>query len=85
MNLEEQITNDLSKQLSDSIDFEILTDILIACGWHKVVLTPMTHERGEEIDQWVALQVKAKYKTMGLVWVFENQGEAVNFTLRWAN
>ena len=85
MNLEEQITNDLSKQLSDSIDFEILTDILIACGWHKVVLTPMTHERGEEIDQWVALQVKAKYKSMGLVWVFENQGEAVNFTLRWAN
>jgi hypothetical protein len=45
----------------------------------------MTHERGEEIDQWVALQVKAKYKSMGLVWVFENQGEAVNFTLRWAN
>jgi hypothetical protein len=85
MNLEEKIVNDLGKHLSDSIDFEILTDVLIACGWHKVVLRPMTHEHGEEIDQWVASQVKAKYKTMGLVWIFENQGEAVNFTLRWAN
>lgn len=85
MNLEDEIAEDLSKQIAQEIDFELLTDILIACGWHKVVLRPMTHEQGKKIDQWVNSQVKGKYKTMGLVWVFENQGEAVNFTLRWAN
>ena len=85
MNLEEEISNKLANEIAREIDFEILTDILITCGWHKVVLRPMTYEHGEEIDQWVASQVKAKYKTMGLVWIFENQGEAVNFTLRWAN
>jgi hypothetical protein len=85
MNLEEEITNKLAEQIAQEIDFEFLTDILIACGWHKVVLQSMTYEHGKEIDQWVASQVKAKYKTMGLVWIFENHGEAVNFTLRWAN
>ncbi len=85
MNLEDEIAEDLSKQIAQEIDFELMIDILIACGWHKVVLRPMTHERSREIDQWINTQVKYKHKTRGLVWMFENQGEAVNFTLRWAN
>lgn len=85
MNLEQEIANDLSKHIAQEIDFELLVDILIACGWHKIVLRPMTHEYGKEIDRWVKLQVKGKHKTMGLVWVFERDSDAINFTLKWAN
>lgn len=84
MNLEEEIMEHMSQRMADEIDFGIIADMLISCGWHKIVLTPMTDEHGREIDDWVATKVIGKHKTMGLVWLFEKQGDAVNFTLKWS-
>lgn len=84
MSLEEEITYDISRHIAQEIDFELLTDVLIACGWHKVVLRPMTHERSNAIDHWVSTTVANKHKTLGLVWIFENSGDAVNFALKWS-
>jgi hypothetical protein len=84
MNLREEILNDTSKQLSDDIDFEILSGMLVGCGWSKIVLKPMSWERGSEIDLWVENNVKGKFQTRGLVWLFEGHGDATMFALKWA-
>ena len=84
MNLEEQIANDLSHELSKSIDFELLTDVLLACGWHKVKLASLLNrKRSVDILDWCYSNCKGKWKHNGSTFVFENQGDAVNFTLIW--
>jgi hypothetical protein len=84
MNLQDEILTESSKRMAESIDFGIISDMLVAIGWTKVVLTPMTHETSTAIDQWIDTKIKGRHKTLGLVWIFENQSDAVNFTLRWA-
>ena len=83
MNLEDQITAELAEQLCSDIDFEILTNVLVDCGWHKIVLTPMTKERSDNIDQWIVDNVKGHYNNRGLVWIFQESSEAMMFTLKW--
>ncbi len=84
MNIEEEIVNELSEKMCSDIDFQILSDMLIeACGWTRIILSPMTKEHGDNIDDWVKNNIKGHYQTRGLVWIFEDQGDAVNFTLKW--
>lgn len=76
--------DELAKSLADDIDFEVLNTLLCEdSGWTKVVLRPMTWEDGLEIDGWVEQNVKGKYRTRGLVWVFENPSDASWFSIRW--
>ena len=65
------------------INFNTLTDELCRSGWTKVILTPMTTERSAEIDLWIDHKCIGEYKTMGLVWLFENEKDAIMFTLVW--
>jgi hypothetical protein len=84
MNLEEKIANDLGKQLSDSIDFEMLTEILITCGWHVVKLPSLgNRKRSIDIVDWCHSDCKGKWKHNGRTFVFQDQGDAVTFTLKW--
>lgn len=85
VSLEDEITNHISSEIAKEIDFEIMSDLLVASGWVKVVLRPMTWERGAEIDLWTELNVKGKFQTMGLVWIFEKSEDANWFALRWLN
>jgi hypothetical protein len=84
-NLEEQILDELSEQMHSAIDFEILTDILVkSCGWHRVELDRFRDNRqAVDIANWCYDTVKNKWKRSGCHFVFEDQGDAVNFTLRW--
>lgn len=81
--IERDIIDSAAKRLAEEIDFGIITDLLISSGWTKVVLTPMTHETSDEIDQWIIANCKGRHHTMGLVWVFEKPVEANWFKLRW--
>jgi hypothetical protein len=84
MNLEEEIAQEISKEITQAIDFELLTDILVACGWHVVKL-PSLLNRKHSIDilEWCEEHCRGKYRHNGNTFVFEGQGDAVNFTLRW--
>ena len=83
MNIQDQIINDMGKAMSDEIDFQILSDMLVGIGWRKVVLSPMSWEDGAEVDLWCETNVKGNFETMGLVWVFEDEEDANWFALRW--
>jgi len=85
MNLEEELAAEMSRELSQTIDFELLTDVLVACGWHVVKLPSLLNrKRSIDIMGWCHSDCKGKWKHNGRTFVFENQGDAVNFALRWA-
>lgn len=84
-NIEEEITKSMAREIQEEIDFEILTSIFIESGWTKVILSPMTTETSQEIDNWIEENIKSQHMTRGLVWVFEDEKEAMWFTLRWYN
>lgn len=85
MNLQDELLERMSSELSKQIDFEVLSGMLCELGWTKVVLKPMTWEDGMIVDDWVAQYVKGPFETMGLVWLFEDSKDATMFILRWAS
>jgi len=85
-NLEEQIVNEMAEQMSSAIDFEILSDVLVkSCGWHKVTLEVYTNNKDAvDIAGWAHDNCKFKHMKNGRTFVFEDQGDAINFTLKWS-
>ncbi len=84
MNLQEQILEELSEQMHSAVDFEILTDVLCRFGWQKVDLERFANNRhAVDITTWCQDNVKGNWKRNGCKFVFEDVGDAVNFTLRW--
>ena len=47
----------------------------------KIILTPMSGEKSEAIDQWLDKECQGQYTTMGLIFVFERQQDAAMFAL----
>jgi hypothetical protein len=85
MNVEEEIQNELAREITNHIDFELLTDVLVACGWHVVKLSSLLNrKRSIDIMDWCHSDCKGKWKHNGRAFVFQEQGDAVNFALRWS-
>jgi hypothetical protein len=84
-NLEEEITQELATQMQSEMDFHILSDMLVkSCGWRKVVLTRFfSRKHSVNILMWCEENIKNPFEHRGSTFVFENEGDAVNFTLRW--
>lgn len=70
-----------AKEIQRHLDFEILSSIFVESGWTKIILTPMSGEKSEAIDQWLDTECQGQYNTMGLVFVFERQHDAAMFAL----
>ena len=82
-NIADEYIKASAKKLSDDIDFEVLSSLMIESGWSKVVLRPMTGETSDEVDQWIEDNCKGPHMTRGLVWVFKDPKEAMWFRMRW--
>lgn len=84
MNLEDEIVNQMGKEISEEIDFEILIGMLCEMGWHRVMLPPFkSNEQAVDISYWCEENVYNPYHHRGRLYVFENDGDAINFTLKW--
>ena len=85
MSMQDEILDELGEKMHSAMDFEILTDILVnACGWHRVELDRFQDNRqAVDIANWCHDTLKNKWKRNGCHFVFEDQGDAVNFTLKW--
>ena len=82
--LEERLVEEAARNMQKEMDAEILRNMLKEIGWYEVVLSPMTQETGSLIDKWVADNVKGRsHWTHGLVWLFENDRDAMWFKLKW--
>ena len=85
MSLEDQIATELAEQMCSEIDFNILSDMLVkACGWHKVHMQRFwNNNHAVNVLLWCEQNIKHPYEHRGAAFVFENEGDAVNFTLKW--
>ena len=84
MNLEKQILDELGTQMQSEIDKEIMFGMLTGMGWFRVNLDRFTdNNHAIDITYWLAEHCKGPYERKGKDFVFQDQGDAVNFTLRW--
>lgn len=87
MMIEEEIAQTLSAEISASIDFEILSRVLVdTCGWTMVDLESLeSRYRSIDIKNWCESSCVDVYKHYGKTFLFKDQGDAVNFSLKWAS
>ena len=82
--LEERMLEESARAMQREVDAEILRGMLKEMGWHEIVLGPMTMEVSNTIDDWVKKHVQGRcHWTHGLVWMFEDERDAMWFKLRW--
>lgn len=86
--IEESIAKEMSRQIAEEIDWEILCDILVSVGWRKIKLSvawsSMTSDFQYEVKAWLSKNIKGHYKGRGREWLFENEKDAILFALRWS-
>ena len=85
IDLEEEMTKVLADEISQEIDFGIIAEIMIQQGWHKVQLSPFkNNNHAVDIKYWVEEHCHYDHMNHGTTFIFEDQGDAVNFTMKWA-
>jgi hypothetical protein len=86
MNIEEEILEDLGKQMSESIDFEILADVLCRFGWTKFEISRfIDNHHAIDIGYWLLDNCQGEYKRNGRTFLFESTKDATMFLLKWGS
>ena len=84
MNIEEALSNKLAKEISDEIDREILWELLIGMGWHRVEIgRQQDNNHAVDITCWLMENIKHHYKRNGRDFLFLDERDATLFILRW--
>ena len=97
MTLEQDILDNMAKEMAREIDKELLDDIMISVlkdqGWTATTMNPAFEppitrvsetEWYSETAEWIHLNVTGDYKLLKGQWYFERRDDAVMFTLRWS-
>lgn len=85
MNIENELAEDLAKELQECIDWELMVDMMVAVGWTKVEL-PKFFASGITLDMnnWLHNECKRHWRHRNSIWVFEDKNEAALFKLTWS-
>jgi hypothetical protein len=84
MNIEEELSNKLAKEISNEIDREVLWGMLIDMGWHRVMISRLQDNlHAVDITMWLKENIKHHYKRDGRDFLFLNERDATLFILRW--
>lgn len=79
--LKTQFEIECAKILQEEIDWEILSDMMVECGWTKVEISL---DRMHIVEKWIEENIQGKYKFRGTDWLFESEKDATMFILRWS-
>jgi len=86
MDIEKSILEDLSKQLSEAVDFEILAGMLATMGWTKFEIPRfIDNHHAVDISYWLADYCQGEYKRNGRTFLFKESKDATMFILRWGS
>lgn len=86
MNLEDQIAEDLAKQMSESIDFEFIAGLLCEQGWTKFSISRfIDNHHAIDIGYWLLDNCRGKYKRNGRTFLFAESKDATMFILKWGS
>jgi len=79
--INEEILDRITKEMAKSIDFDIVSDILVKGGWVKLKLC--NHTDIQKACEWISENVSNDCKNYYGTWVFKNAEDAIAFKLRW--
>ena len=79
--LEEELADQLAREMSKDIDSEIFTNLMKDIGWTEVKL-PLTKDT-IEILNWLEKNTTGKYYTLNNTFLFESKKDAEWFLLKW--
>jgi hypothetical protein len=84
LTLEEKMLKRAGKELADEIDWGILSALLIESGWTKLIRKPFaSKEEAVDISDWIENSRIGQVRSLGTVWLFEKEQDAIMFSLRW--
>jgi hypothetical protein len=79
--IDDTVQADFMRTLQEEIDAEIMFDLLKQKGWHHVELdTPVDDQVA---TRWLSKNASGKHHGRWQNWLFENEKDAVMFSLRW--
>lgn len=82
--VEDVIVGELATILQEEIDWELMTDMMIAVGWTKVTLYRFKDRyHSIDIQLWLNENCKGDYRNRGSIFMFQKAEEAEWFSLRW--
>ena len=81
---EREYLNKMSRDLANEIDFDILSDMMLAAGWTPVEFIPFTYSKqAKDIADWAEQHCMGKWRHCGVKFVFERAEDATCAVLRW--
>ena len=84
MGLREDILDDIIKDYSKKIDWEIVADCLVDSGWTNVKLNRFhSNEEAVDINIWLEENCTGEWKNLSTRFIFKKKQDAEWFILRW--
>ena len=81
--LEEEMFEEISKQIAKEIDDGIMSTMLVETGWIPVQYYFKNNDEAVDINEWLNDQCENKWRRLGSDYVFEDKKDAEWFILRW--
>lgn len=84
--LEDEFSAEMSRQIQEEIDWEILCELMKMSGWTQIKTSweMKSLEEMYELKTWCESSLKGHRKGRGNTWLFELEKDAAKFALRWA-
>ena len=82
-NLEDEIVEALGQAMSESIDFDILCDVMIPFGWNLVQVEYSDAKPWIDVMSWFDNNCTGDYKEHKGKWLIKNTQDAIMFKLKW--
>lgn len=83
--LEDKLSAEMSRQLQQDIDWQVLSQLLREVGWTQITTSwdMMSLEESYELKIWCEANLKGHRHGRGKIWLFELEKDASMFALRW--
>jgi|688.fasta_scaffold2657158_1 hypothetical protein len=81
--LEDEIAEELSRQIQKEIDSDIMVYLLKDIGWVPIEFHHTEIMHANNINFWLLANCSGQYRRISKYYVFENSQDAEWFILRW--
>lgn len=82
--MEQELVEDLAKEMQETMDFEVLSDVLCKCGWTRLEVDDYGfHRLWFEVMDWAKENCTGDFRERLGVWIFEHPQDATAFALKW--
>jgi hypothetical protein len=83
--LQQQVLDDLARDMSNSMDFEVLCDVLSRFGWTVLYMDydPESGQAWNTVMNWVDENFEGEYQEHKGTWLIENTKDATMLALKW--